>query len=268
MTGAPAVYNELHTLTLVMLTSLATVIGSGILALPITLYETDLGSFLGFFTLALLGQVAVVYVMVELMQHASLRARAEAAESAARTIDETDDDDTSVAGISLYTLARYYLPTATLRTLFYIATFMSLIAILVSYGLAGPQAVYQTISPSAINKSPPLYIFALYWLAGTIAVLVFLDVLLPVFGSFTVLKGALFAAVIVIVCVLPQSARPISVASLFGPVSIAKGSMLSRWAAPFLMSCVALGGLPNTLCVTYALLPKQPTARNIMRFRN
>lgn len=270
MTGAEGERNEFHTLALVMLTSLATVIGSGILALPITLYETDMGSFLGFFTLALLGQMGVVLVMVELLQQASVRARAEAsAKAAARAIASEDDgDDGEPEEISLYTLARYYLPTSTLRALFYVATFMCLIAVIVSYGLAGPQAVYQTISPSAINKSPPLIIFALYWLAGTVAVVVFLDFFLPVFGSFTVLKGALFAAVIVIVSVLPQSARPISVASLFGPVKFAKGPMLSRWAAPFLMSCVALGGLPNTLCVTYSLLPPRPTASNISRFRN
>ncbi len=149
-----------------------------------------------------------------------------------------------------------------LRAVFHFATLFSFVALLVSYGLAGPQAVWQTVSPSAVLSAPPAIVFLFYWLIGTVCVVVFLDLLLPVFGSFTVLKGALFAAVILIVALLPASVRVTTLAALFSDFS-----GLSRAAAPFLMSCVALGGLPNTCPVTFALLPRSPTRAQVRRFR-
>lgn len=262
MKGADDQYNEYRTLGLVTLTSIATIIGSGILALPITLYETGLRVFLAFFTLALIAQFAIVVAMVELLQHAAVRMRAETAQNLESDVNDAEEH------VSLYMLSRYYLPTQFLRAIFHGATVMCFVAILVSYGLAGPQAVNQMLSPTESTAPPPLYFFAIYWLVGTGAVVFFLQILLPVFGSFTVVKGTLFGAVIVIVAMLPQSARPISISSLFDPVSFATGSVFVRAAAPFLMSSVALGGLPNTLCVTYALLPTTPTTAQILRFRN
>lgn len=252
--AAPAgKYNEWAVLPLVTLTSIATVIGSGILALPVTLASTPVPLFLLLFTAALAAQILVVLAVTELLQ------RARAAQLA-RGYDSIPSSSV-VEDVSLYNLARLFLPSLGLRAVYYVSTFLGFVAIIVSYGLAGPQAVWQLMS-AATSSAPPIPVFVFYWAVGTIAVTLFVEQLLPVFGSFTVLKGVLFVAVIFIVAMLPAGARVTSVGGLMADMHGWQNS-----ASPFLMSCVALGGLANTTPVTFNLLPPHPTASQVRRFR-
>lgn len=139
-----------------------------------------------------------------------------------------------------------------------------MIALLVSYGLAGPQALWQlTHPPPAPTTAPPTLAFLAYSGITVLAVIFFLEALLPIFGTLTVVKGSLFTAVVILVASLPARIRTASLPGLM----MERDFPLSTAAVPFLMSTVALGGLPNTLPVTFALLPKHATAGQIRRFR-
>lgn len=267
----PAVYREWRVLPIATLTSIATVIGSGILALPVTLYQTSVPVFLLLFTASMLAQVAVVYAIVELLQRAREAATLEATAPIAPHNEEPGSPSSyeSISAhendgrhVSLFAIADLFLPNKPVRYLYFATTFLCFISMMVSYGLAGPQAVWQLISAGPQPLAPPQYIFIAYWTIGTAAVVFFVDQLLGVFGSFTVLKGALFIGVVVIVALLPDTARVASLRSLF-----ADFSGWSAAAAPFLMTCVALGGLANTTPVTFSLLPVKANRAQVGRYR-
>lgn len=262
------VYREWRVLPISTLTSIATVIGSGILALPVTLYQTSVSLFLVLFTFSLFAQIAVVYAVVELLQRAQEAALEERSASNTSLDGASSSSYDSITQrptheVSLFDIAQRYLHSAPVRYLFYITTLLGFISMIVSYALAGPQAVWQLMSPGlSSNTHPPMILFFSYWLLGTCAVIFFVDFLLGVFGSFTVLKGGLFVGVVIIVAALPTSSRVASISTLL--------SDFSGWrtaAGPLLMSCVALGGLSNTMPVTFKLLPSSPSRAQVRRYR-
>lgn len=61
-------YSEWKVLPITTLTSIATVVESGILALPVTLYQTSLQLFLIVFAVALAVQISAVYTAIHLIQ--------------------------------------------------------------------------------------------------------------------------------------------------------------------------------------------------------
>eukprot|EP00177_Eucheuma_denticulatum_P004657 GFKZ01008470.1.p1 GENE.GFKZ01008470.1~~GFKZ01008470.1.p1 ORF type:complete len:513 (+),score=45.45 GFKZ01008470.1:291-1829(+) len=279
----PKPYHEFRVLAICCLITIATIIGSGILALPVSLYNVSVNVFMLVFTLTLFCQLGVIYVFVELMQRSQQRlvftagsnqvipitnnTSAAAIPSSTRGSPPSQNPaDHLLIGessprVSLSSIANHYLRSTVLRSIFYFFTFLSFIALLVSYGLAGPQAIWQLIHNGSIAQPPP-YLYVIYWSIGTIAVVFFLDILLGVFSSFTVIKGALFISVVIIVATLPQHVRPFSLPSLFSDFSGLRNS-----GSSFLIGIVALGGLPNTMPVTYALLPRNPTAAQIAKYR-
>lgn len=280
----PKPYHEFRVLSICCLITIATIIGSGILALPVSLYNVSVNIFMISFTVTLFCQLGIICVFVELMQRSQHRLLFNSAsnQSILTTITTSTEaiNTSSTRGsppsqnptdhllihessprVSLSSVANHYLKSTILRSIFYFFTFLSFIALLVSYGLAGPQAVWQLINNGSISQPPP-YLYVLYWSIGTIAVVFFLDILLGVFGSFTVVKGALFISVVIIVATLPQAVRPFSLPSLFSDFSGLRNS-----GSSFLIGIVALGGLPNTMPVTYALLPRNPTASQIAKYR-
>lgn len=287
------IYSEWKVLPITTLTSVATVIGSGILALPVTMYHTSIDLFLLVFTIALLAQIATVYVTIYLLQQSRIdepnftrigtdpasqpihnrRSQHSSSISSASSVSDIENAyDTFPASspapsvapteLSLVTLARLYLPSAFLRFIFHVTSFLTFVSLLVSYGLAGPQAIWQLMHPPPAPPTPPLLLFFLFCFIGVFSIVFFVDYLLPFFSSLTVVKGSLFVAVVIIVAFLPQAVRIKSVPQLFSePI---------HWASapvPFLMSTIALGGLPMTIPVTYRLLPTSPTSQQMYRYR-
>lgn len=254
-------YSEWRVLPVVCLTSIATIIGSGILALPVTLYRTPIPVFLILFTLALVAQIGAVYAIVELLQRAR-HAQFVRTPFAEEALSHLPGQRPPWADVSLYSIANLFLEWRLTRAVFHVSTVATMLALLVSYGLAGPQAIWQMLAGSANVTVVPTAALVAYWALFTFAVLVYVDALLPVFGSFTVLKGVLFIAVILIVAFLPAQARVETLPHLFTDMH---GWM--QMASPFLMSCVAIGGLANTCPVTFNLLPPLPKQREIRRYR-
>lgn len=274
-----------HMVAVTTLTSIATIIGSGILALPVTMYHTSIQVFLVVFTVVLFAEIGTIYAMVELMQRVVIDERRGHSSSARAALVGAEASDNCVpdystlspnasaesvppsptprAQVSLFTIARVYLPNAFLRYAFHIATLGALSALIISYGLAGPQALWQLTHPPPAPSQPPLSLLFSYGLVGSLGVIFFVNFLLPFFSSLTVVKGALFLAVVFIVAALPDAAKTTSMSSLL--------SEPSRWdtfAVPLLMGTVALGGLANTMPVTFNLLPAGASARQVRHFRN
>lgn len=262
----PPVYHEGRVLVISCLTTVATIIGSGILALPVSLYNVSLNLFLITFTIIFFCQVSAIFVTVELMQLSQKRLLTPSLDYQSIHPLRQPHDTHSLhlirkPRVSLFLIARHYFRSYFLRSIFYVFTFLSFLSMLVSYGLAGPQAIWQILHPSIISR-PPMFLFYLYWAVGTIAVIFFLDALLAVFGGLTVIKGALFVSVVVLVAAVPRAARPFSIVSLFSGFG-----GLSNLASPFLIGIVALGGISNTLPVTFNLLPPNASKLQVTRYR-
>lgn len=266
-------YNPWRVIPITTLLSIATIIGSGILALPVTLHHTSLRVFFVVFTVVYVANVAVIYAAVELFQrtthhlHQLQLDQHEGSSSASpgdttHILSPTNTQRITSKNITLFAIADLYLPSHILTWLFHICTSLTFLGLLMSYGLAGPQALWQILRPPPPPSFPPLIFFFLYCLTGVIAVIFFMNVLLPLFSTLTVLKGLLFIAVVLIVGVLPPSTRVAS----FRDLLYENSSLLSA-VEPFLVAIVALGGLSNTMPVTYALLPEQPNRRQIAHFR-
>lgn len=265
-TSTSPAYHEGRVLVISCLTTVATIIGSGILALPVSLYNVSLNLFLIIFTVIFFCQVSTVFVTVELMQLSQQRFLTPSLNyQSIQPLHQSPDGDPHQyirkPKVSLFSIASHHLRSYFLRSIFYIFTFLSLLSVLVSYGLAGPQAIWQILHPSIITR-PPVYLFYLYWAVGTIAVIFFLDTLLAVFGALTVVKGALFVSVVMLVAAVPKAVRPFSLSSLFFDFG-----GLTNMASPFLIGIVALGGIPNTLPVTFNLLPSGASKQQVSRYR-
>lgn len=256
-------YHELRALSIVTLLSIATIIGSGILALPVTLFQTSVSPFLFLFTLSALAQIAAITVVVELIQRARVATNTSAPQLSYESIPSNSDQSShQPPDISLFTLAQLYLPNLPSRIFFYLFTYIGFIAVIISYALAGPQAFWQLVIPKSLETPPPAIVVALYWAIGSGSVVFFLERLLGLFGFLTVLKGTLFTAVVFIVAFLPPAAHISSVPRLLSDFSGWHHSIV-----PFLISCVALSGLPNTMPVTFKLLPINATSSHIRNFR-
>lgn len=260
-------YHEWRALAITTLTAVATLIGSAILALPVTLYRTSLPIFMVFFTITMLIQVTNVSAIVELFQRQLLDAPPAPSDPSTAPTSGPDYDtllhEPDRPRVSLFDIANLYLPNIALRYVYYIATLLCFVSIMVSYGLAGTQAIWQLFGSDVLQTAPPQYMFVLYWFVGSFLVIFFMDRLLGVFSSFTVLKGVLFAGVVLIVYLLPDAARVAHMPDLFSEFS-----GWNRATTPFLMSCVALVGVTNSMPVTFNLLPARPSHGQILRYRN
>ena len=251
MDEALEIYNEPLALFQATCLAIATIIGGGVLALPVSLHETSLTTFLLLFTLSLIGQIAVVTATVDLLERAN--------------ISEYGEANPKESTMSMYSLSAKYLPTF-LQGFFNVMSLVLLMAMLSEYGLAGPKAAWEMVSKGEVPK----IIFVLYWILGASTAVFFMQTILPILTGLTVVKGSLFVLVILIVQVIPKS-NTISWEQLFEPVMHIHDnkSALSRAASPFLVSCVALGGLPFTITVTYKqFLPNRPTEKQVNNFRN
>ena len=127
----------------IFFTTIAVLLGTGILGLPIKLVDTGFWPFLAVFSLTFLMQVAIVYVHADTMQRSKQHLLA-------RLIAERGDDDgTAPAPLppspDLHTMGKLYLtPGASL--LFDAAVLLTFVSTLISYALAGANAFSQLLS--------------------------------------------------------------------------------------------------------------------------
>jgi amino acid permease len=172
--------------------------------------------------------------------------------------------DTQHTTPSLSAMALAFLQKRWLRLLFQAAVCLHFISIMISYGLAGPQAYVALFRPSLRRLSKqtlmnafiaPRWSIALFCAVGTALLIFCLGAVLPVLTIATGIKATLLVVIVLVVGVFgAEIANP----------------WRNQWSAflePFLMGTVALGGLTTVMPVTYARLGEQPSASGVRRYR-
>ena len=228
--------------------TVATILGTGILALPAELFNSGLAPFVFIFVVCLCMQISVVYLMVELLQHAHVELASEAmgTEETGNIFEDltttpaeqarTEASDIQVKKTTekpdLHRIGRLFISNVKMARAFDFAVILHFIAVLISYALAGPQAYADLFG---IEDYRVLIIP--YTLIYTLCILLGGETIKPVISVLTVLK------MIALVCVL------FAVSVVAELVKINPKNDFTASLEPFLMGTFALGGVVNLMPV-------------------
>lgn len=258
--------------------SVATILGTGILGLPVVLHQSGIRPFILLFSLNLVAQLGVVIAMAEVMQRAYVSsAMASASESANRSktypFDETSDALTSSQSMqdqetpSLHSLAALYIKSPSMRLLFNVLVLAHFVFILCAYTLAASQA-YVALFP-VLDAFPSYVHSTVFLLVASSLVYACTPGILPPLSVATLTKAVLLTLLIAVTFVRGLSIRRPITADWSLPVLV----------DPFLMGTIALSGVVNLMPVTFqtcinALPPPHNSSPNavdrafITSFRN
>jgi amino acid permease len=203
--------------------SVATILGSGILGLPVSLARAGLPPFIVSFTFTLLAQLGIVYAVTELLQRAQVNAHKEATAPdlyellpyQTPSADESFESLSSVsAGLaqlnglipeeevedsspSLHTFSELYLPHVSLRVFFEVAVILHFVSISSTYAIGAPQA-FREVFPAlqVISASQMTLAFTVI---VAIAALFFTEAILVPLTVATFVKGALLTILVAVV---------------------------------------------------------------------
>lgn len=216
--------------------SIATILGTGILGLPVSLHASGLRPFFVTFTVNFFVQIGVVFAMVEILQ----RANCKPYPSGYQPLEA--DSETELPAQqppSLHSLAESFIPHAPLRAIFNAVVLLHFLFILTAYALAGPQA-YTTLFP-IITSAPRLLPPIVFVVSCALLVVCLSHALLPSLTVGTFVKAALLT---LLVCL-----------TLFRGLAIhrhiSNDWALSKLIDPFLMGTIALSGVVNLMPVTF-----------------
>ncbi|XP_076096182.1 uncharacterized protein LOC143067063 isoform X1 [Mytilus galloprovincialis] len=252
--------------------TIATILGVGILGLPVTLSRAGLYPFLVSFILGSVVQVLLVYFFVELLQiaYAAQNSGTSHKEEMVPLNDMLEDEscdemapmDSSTGPVlaghviipkgqeiespSLYTLGSLFLGCG-FKQCFEIILFLQFVGFLISYALAGSEAYAQIIGVD-FRYVIPLFV----WIC-TFAVVFALQLVQPVVSVLTFFKGSLLLGTVIITFIVGSEVNR---------------EILDDFKAtgePFLMGTVALGGVINTMPLMYTKV--KPDAKQIKNFR-
>nr|XP_022343426.1 uncharacterized protein LOC111136680 [Crassostrea virginica] len=250
--------------------TIATILGTGILGLPVTLSESGLYPFLVSFLFGAMMQMLTVYFFTELLQLAhALQTHTEKEELvplndllADETCDELEEEDETSESVlaghvilpkhgnaqppNLHLLGELFLSCGLLQA-FDIILVLQFVALLISYSLAGSEAYAQVLG---INY---VYVIPVFVWVLTFLIVFALQLVQPLVSILTFFKGSL----------------------LLGTVAVTfyVGSEIHReihndflaFGEPFLMGTVALGGVVNTMPLMYSKI--SPVKNQIQNFR-
>ncbi|CAH1244391.1 Hypp7295 [Branchiostoma lanceolatum] len=278
--------------------TIATILGTGILGLPVTLSHSGLYPFLVSFLIGFVIQCLLVYFFVEILQRAyaaqeqiskwggcfwtekdpllkkankivplHVVARVKGATSSHEHIplqeeedeaDEKEITDGMLAGHvilpkrpeirspDLHMLGTMFL-TCGVQQAFDLIVFLHFISILISYALAGSEAYAQMFGV------PHFYVIPGFVWILTFAVVFIQTLMQPVISLFTLVKGSLLIATVVVTFFVGAE------------VSLAIRNDFNYIGAPFLMGTVALGGVVNVMPMLYQKI--SPVTTQVKHFR-
>lgn len=220
--------------------TVASMLGVGILGLPVSLHAAGLPPFILLLTVSLFAQLAIIVLIVELLQrdvftHLPNKHPIPLEDTVLDTIADKP------APPSLYSLAHNFIPLRSLRIFFNFLVYFHFILILVAYGLAGPQAYIACIPP--LSRIPFSVCSAAFVIVAAISVYLLTPALLPALSVATLVKGVLLVLLVVI--------------TLLRGLTIHRPT-LSSWAFtklvdPLLMGSFALNGTVHLMPVTFQL---------------
>ncbi|CAD5118273.1 DgyrCDS6990 [Dimorphilus gyrociliatus] len=240
--------------------TIATILGTGILGLPVTLTQSGIYPFLILFILGCVVQAILIVIFTEILQKAQIAlisthksSRAESAplytvdEDESPAEDEVDDLTPShVQAPNLHALGNLFLPCV-VRQCFDGAVYIQFIALLTSYALAGSEAFAQLIGIRFFYVIP-LFVWVL-----TFAIIFGLNFIQPVVSLLTLAKGILLLATVAVTFFVGTSV-PHDIRNDYTAVG-----------EPFLMGTVALGGVINVMPFLYNKIERN--RRQVSRFR-
>jgi len=248
--------------------SVATILGTGILGLPLKVYKCGFYPFLVTFLPSLLIQILLVHFFTELLQicEAALKESLHEVfsynplgdvplldrthpsnssnfasmgennsissnESISNRKDEMKKDPSQVS-TNLHIMGKLFLPLW-MQVLFYIALAINFTAILTSYGLAGGEAFGQLVHVKYNH-----IISAFVWPLVCIIIFGF-SFVQPIITTLTLAKGTVFVIMACVGVIIGNQVQ---------------NPILTDWSAayqPLLMETVALGGLPLVMPLLY-----------------
>ena len=238
--------------------TVATILGTGILALPIELYSSGLLPFIFIFIICLCMQISVVYLMVELLQHSHVALIAEKLGETTLNVfgdlrsennyqknnniiinkNNKSNNDTDVDKPDLHRIGRLFLTNVWLARTFDFAVILHFVAVLISYALAGPQAYADLLQIEDYHV-----LIVPYTLIYTLFILLSGDYIKPIISILTILK------MLALICVL------FAVSVVADLINIESKDDFGAALEPFLMGTFALGGVVNLMPVMYEKLP-------------
>lgn len=228
--------------------SVATILGTGILGLPVTLHTSGLRPFLVVFTLNLFAQIGIVITTVELFQRAQKNPSVNHQYQATNQVEDEESSPTELnpspiqnqayEAPSLHSLSKLYVKSSPLRALFNFMVDSHFLFVLAAYALAGPQAFMSLIS--ILKKVPEWAIITAFVILLASAASYFHELLLPYLTIGTLVKSALLFILVLVVFIRGLAFRQ-DVADSWKP---------SVLVDPFLMGTFALNGIANLMPVT------------------
>ncbi|XP_046331134.2 uncharacterized protein LOC124114563 isoform X1 [Haliotis rufescens] len=254
--------------------TIATILGTGILGLPVTLTQAGMYPFLISFITSTLMQVLLIFYFTDLLQRAIAVQRNPNQDELVplQDMEEDSDDeifskgrtqvsggvtrgavvagesggDNSVRPPNLHLLGELFLCCG-VRQAFDVMVILQFIALLICYSLAGSEAFAQLVGISHVYVIP-----GFVWIL-TVAVVFALKLIQPVVSILTFLKGSLLLGTTIV--------------TFYVGVSVGReiSNDFKYLGEPFLMGTVALGGIINTMPFIYEKIEFNP--KQIKRYR-
>lgn len=235
----PPIFSLLQTTAV----TIATILGTGILGLPVSLHSSGLRPFLITFTLNLFAQVGIVIATVELLQ----RTYEYPADSNSDSLsfhplqhpDHQRDQDRIPSPPSLHSLGHRFIPSPIPRFFFNLLVLAHFLFILSAYALAGPQTI-SSLFPS-MNSMPKWILATIFVLLAATAVIFFSKALIAPLTIGTAVKATLLTTLVAVILV-----RGLTIHQ----------TITDNWSPhvlvdPFLMGNFALNGVVNLMPVTF-----------------
>lgn len=224
--------------------SVTTLIGAGVLGLPVVVFKVRPWVFFVVYFVALVGQIGLLFCTVEVL-HKTNRFLSDREGTLLKARGKL-----SSKNISLNSISALFLPQK-LQALFSVLTFLIYAAMLVCFGLAGTQSLAFFLEKSSNAAESPIYIVVLYFLVALVLISAFGNVLKYILTVFPYIESLLLITATLLIWKLPEHVRNHSFLDYNLPVPTS--FLLS--VDPFLMASATISGLPSTISVFYKWIP-------------
>ena len=218
-------------------TTIAVLLGTGILGLPVTLIDSGFYPFFIVLTLVFLMQIIIVIIATSLLEHTHVLLHAEQHQENSLFNQATPD---------LHTMGRLYLSPLAARC-FDFAVLLTFVSTLISYALAGATAGSQLFGSNLLNVLIP------FVLVCTFCIIFAAKYIQPLVSVLTLIKVLVLMIIITLCGVVSNQ------------IDLHPHQNWLDILQPFLVSTVAIGGIADLMPVMFESV--EYSSQSISRFR-